>query len=140
MPLYLLGTDHISLHQRGNPSVTDHVRNVPERELAASIVSYEEQLRGWLDVIRKVEQTPKLPLAYQSLREMQLYFCRLQLIDFNVQTEQIYHELRKEYRRLGSMDLRIAASAMATNAILVTRNQRDFSQIAGLILEDWTSS
>ena len=140
MPLYLLDTDHISLHQRGNPHIIDHIRNVPEHELAASIVSYEEQLRGWLDVIRRLEQTPKLPLAYQSLREMQQYFCRLQLIDFNIQTEQIYQALRKEYRRLGSMDLRIAASAMAANAILVTRNQRDFAQISGLIIQDWTSA
>lgn len=138
MPLYLLDTDHISLHQRGHPAILRKFHEIPERDIAASIVSFEEQLRGWLEVIRRVEQSDKLPLAYRSLSEMQRYFCRITIVGFDAGTQLMYQNLRKEHRRLGSFDLRIAASALALDAILVTRNLCDFSQIPSLTIQDWT--
>jgi len=40
-------------------------------------------------------------------------------------------------RLIGPNDLMIAAIATANDAVLVTHNQREFSRIAGLRLEDW---
>ena len=40
--------------------------------------------------------------------------------------------------RLSSPDLKIAAIALTRNATLITQNTRDFQDIAGLKLKDWT--
>lgn len=45
--------------------------------------------------------------------------------------------LRREGRPIGSNDLMIAATALATDLTLVTRNQDEFSRVSGLRLTSW---
>jgi len=49
----------------------------------------------------------------------------------------IRHELSVQERLIGPNDLMIAATAIANDIVLVTHNQKEFSRIAGLRLEDW---
>ena len=49
-----------------------------------------------------------------------------------------YAHLRSLHRRVGRMDLAIAAVVLDSGAVLVTRNRADFDPIEGLAIQDWS--
>jgi len=137
MPLYLLDTDHISLIQRGHANVVSRFRATPIKEIVVSVVSYEEQFRGWLKAISRANTPERMALAYVSLCKMHDLFCGLTMLDFNLQVASIYDDLRRSHRRAGKCDLQIAATTLAHDLTLVTRNTQDFISIANLRLDNW---
>ena len=140
MNLYVLDTDHVSLFQRSDPLVVQHVAAVGPTKLAVTLVTVEEQLRGWLSAIRRTAATLNVTNAYAGLRAALDYFSRIRLLDFDQAAYARYEELRRQKIRIGTQDLRIAAIVLSVGGVLVTRNQRDFAQVPGLIFEDWTIS
>ena len=137
MSLYILDTDHVTLHQRNYPQVIDRIQNVTLEELATTVITVEEQMRGRLAQLGQTRVN--LALAYTQLRTTLDYFCGLTILPFDVVAQQQYQILRSQKIRIGTLDLRIAAIALAQNAVVITRNQRDFEQVPGLKLEDWSS-
>jgi len=55
--------------------------------------------------------------------------------------DRLYGEVRAELQRsgrlIGANDLLIAAHALALDCILVTDNEREFSRVPGLRVENW---
>ena len=47
-------------------------------------------------------------------------------------------QFKKLKLKVRKMDLRISATVLERDAILVTRNLRDFRQVPGLRVEDWS--
>lgn len=62
------------------------------------------------------------------------------MLDFDQLAHDCYKELIRQKIRIGTRDLRIAAITLSRNAILVTRNSKDFSKVPNLRIEDWTIS
>lgn len=135
---FVLDTDHVTLLQRGDRNVVERFAEVPEESVAISIVSYEEQLRGRLSVIRRANTPERLEGAYRRLREMQEFFCAVRILDFDQRAAEIYRDLRHRHGPLGTMDLRIAATVLSAEGTIVTRNTQDFELIAGLRVENWS--
>ena len=140
MRLYVLDTDHVSLLQKNHPQIVQRISNVGAGSLAVTVITVEEQLRGWFKVIRRHSSGPKLIWAYAGLRGAVEYFNTVRLIDFDQAAEACYVDLRRQKIRIGTQDLRIAAITLSVNAVLVTRNRRDFEKVPNLVFEDWTTS
>jgi len=140
MSLWILDTDHFSLLQRGHPLVSQRVNLIPAEEIATTIITAEEQLRGRLDVIRRANSSDTKIIAYIRLRDTLEDLRSINLLDFNQDADDCYRELLRQKIRIGTQDLRIAAIAISRNGILVTRNQRDFEKVPGLVFEDWTAN
>jgi tRNA(fMet)-specific endonuclease VapC len=67
-----------------------------------------------------------------------LYFRTIQIMGFNQHTQAIFRDLRAQRVRIGTQDLRITAIALSQGAILVTRNQQDFTALPSLQTIDWS--
>jgi tRNA(fMet)-specific endonuclease VapC len=134
---YILDTDSVTYHQLGRPGLVQRVAQVAPAEIAATVVTLYEQLRGRLAAINRQQNDRDLQLALQRLQQTQAYFCRVQIIPFDDAAVALYRELLQQKLRIGSQDLRIAAIVLSHKAILVTSNRRHFDQIPGLQIEDW---
>jgi len=76
-----------------------------------------------------------------NLQKLKIFFSPLGSFPFDDHCVEIYarirHDLVLQGCLIGPNDLLIAATALANDAVLVTHNQKEFSRIAGLRLEDW---
>lgn len=66
---------------------------------------------------------------------------RLYIASFDPPADSHYADIRLDLKLrrepIGANDLWIAAHAMALDAVLVSDNEREFSRVAGLKLENW---
>ncbi|RWB66026.1 PIN domain-containing protein [Mesorhizobium sp.] len=66
---------------------------------------------------------------------------RLPLVGIDQDTIRHYAKIRAFLERhgtpIGANDTWIAAQALAINAVLVTDNEREFSRVPGLVVENW---
>jgi tRNA(fMet)-specific endonuclease VapC len=66
------------------------------------------------------------------------WLSKVQIVEFDEPAIRRCEQLKKLKLKVRKMDLRIAAIVLEHDAILVTRNMRDFRQVPGLRLEDWS--
>lgn len=81
--------------------------------------------------------TDHLTLIQRSDVKVSLRFLAAVPLEFTTDAASIYERLRQTFRHAGKMDLQIAATALAVDATLVTRNLRDFNFITNLRLDNW---
>ena len=141
MTQYILDTDHFTFLQQLHPLVKQRVDAINPENIGVTVVTVEEQMRGWLDAVRQASpssQANRLVWAYTGLGDALKFLNNFDLLNFDDRAYIRYVGLRSQRIRIGTQDLKIAAIALSKNSILVTRNQRDFAQVPDLIFEDWT--
>ena len=125
---YLIDTDVCIELARKNPIVVEHVRTIGASECKISNVTLAEMFFG----------------AFKSGREK--HFNDVSVISRLFESYPImylrkYGELRymleKQGKKIGDMDMFIAATALEEDLILVTGNTEHFERIPGLKIENW---
>jgi tRNA(fMet)-specific endonuclease VapC len=138
MSLYVLDTDHLSLHQAGYEPLRVHFLNIPPEQIAITIVSVEEVLRGRLAQVSRATKPQERVVAYHWLHRTLEFLHDFAVLKFDVQAEAYFQALREQRIRIGTQDLMIAAIALRQRATVVTRNEKDFGRVPGLKVEDWS--
>ena len=140
MNLYCLDTDHMSLLRRGGANALPlemRLSAVSDEQIVTCIVVYEEQMRGWMAEIARMQTGTQAIIPYDSLAVTLTIYCAMNVLPFDAQAAARYDVLKRQVR-IGPMDLKIAAIALANDATVLTRNVRDFSRVPGLKIEDWS--
>jgi len=135
---WLFDTDHVSLHERAHPRLRAKLESAPPGAIAVSVVTAEEMIRGRLAVLARRSEGQARVHAYSKFLETVHFFSSIPVLPFDPPCEAKFQELRALGLRVGSQDLRIAATAVVYELVLVTRNKQDFAQVPGLRLEDWS--
>jgi predicted nucleic acid-binding protein len=128
----ILDTDVVSnlMSRRPSPHLLARLSEVPHDELCTTAITIGELAYGanrvnrpelYERAMRLLEGSPVLAFDQEAGQAYGRVRCDLELLG----------------QRLSDPDLRIAATAMAQGATLVTGNVKHFGRIGGLAVADW---
>lgn len=139
MRLYVLDTDISGFVQNEHPTVTARINALPNDDtVATTVVTFGEDLSGWLPACRRARNGQARAQAYERLMDGLDFYREMICLPFDVVAATIFDQLRTQKIRIGTNDLAIAAITLSVNGILVTRNAVDFQRVPDLLFEDWT--
>ncbi len=127
---YMLDTDTFSyLISNRYPAVRTHVAN-RQGSIVLSSITIAESLFG-----AKKNGSKKLLSLISLFRDI------FPILPWDSTAAEAYSEIRTHMEKIGhpigNMDMMIAAAAISANCRLVTNNERHFSHIPGLKIENW---
>jgi tRNA(fMet)-specific endonuclease VapC len=137
--MYLLDTDTLTHLHSGNTNVINRLENLQDEEVAITIVTKLEILRGRIDYLLKAFSGSDLLKAQELFSRSETLLNQLPVILIDQNAANQFDRLQdiSKFRKIGRSDLLIASIALANQAWLVTRNLRHFRQIPHLFLENW---
>ena len=138
----VLDTDHMSLLEwgdEGSESLRERLVDAGSEDVATTIVSYEEQMGGWMAYIASAKTVRQQVEAYSRLRRQLENYRQIPILDFDDTAATEFQRLRRSRIRIGTMDLKIAAITRSRDALLLSRNLVDFQKVPGLKVEDWSA-
>jgi tRNA(fMet)-specific endonuclease VapC len=138
MPVYVLDTDILSLHQRKHSQVLAAAAAHAADVLCISTVTVEEQIGGWSALVRAAKTPPEQENAAMFLAALVVSWGGFVVVPLTVPAITRFEGLVKAKLNVRRNDLRIAAIALELAATVVTRNRRDFGRVPGLSIEDWS--
>ncbi len=141
--MILLDTDHLSVFLDERDSRQRVLKGFMEaagEPVTTSIVNVEEVVRGWFAIVHRLRDVHRQLPAYERLRQFFDVLGDWELTAFDERAAHQFTILRRQRIRIGTMDLKIASISLVSDALLVTANLRDFSQVPGLRCENWLQS
>ena len=132
MKRYMLDTDMCSYIIKEHPeSVRQRFQTLAMEQLCISVVTYAELIYG---VERSSSKRINRPIIEDFVRH-------LDVMNWDTEAADQYGVIRAELEAagtpIGAMDMMIAAHAKSIKAVLVTNNQKRFTKVRGLKIDNW---
>jgi len=132
MQRYMLDTDMCSYIIKEHPAkVLKHFQKLDMDTICISIITYAELMYG-------VERSSSKRINHAVIKNFTKY---LDVIQWDLEAADCYAMIRTKLEKkgtpIGAMDMMIAAHSQSIDAVLVTNNQKHFSKVKGLKIENW---
>jgi len=129
---YLLDTNICIYVLRDRPSHVREVFNRHAAHLCTSSIVLGELLYG----------AEKSAQPERNLEQIERFMARLEVLAFDEAAAAHFGSIRAELERggepIGAYDLMVAGHARSVGLRLVTNNEREFTRVPGLLVENWT--
>ncbi len=101
--MFIIDTDHVNLLEWGSGAIGqrlhERIRGLPEGEVATTIISFEEQTRGWLAFQARARTIEQQVTAYRKLNRHLNIYCEIDVLEFDTEAAAEFERLRREDRR-----------------------------------------
>ena len=137
--MHILDTDTLSHLHTGNQNVIRAIQQLSDPDIATTIITKVEMLRGRIDYILKAEADQDLLKAQQLFYRTEELLSQMEVMSVTQDAVNRLAELVAipKLRKVGRADLIIASITLSHRATLVTRNVRHFRHISGLKVTNW---
>lgn len=130
---FLLDTDICIYALKQNPVVLRNLLAHERADVAISVITEAELRTG----------AAKSHSAAKTLRSVENFLGPLRIVEFTSEDAAAYASVRAKLERagtpIGPLDTLIAAQAVARRLIVVSNNEREFSRVTGLRVENWAA-
>jgi len=130
---FLLDTDTCIYAIKQDASVLRRLLSESRADIAVSVITEGELRTG----------AAKSSNADKTRRRVENFLRPLSILEFTSEDAASYAQIRGRLERagtpIGPLDTLIAAQAVLCKLTLVTNNQREFSRIPGLRVENWSA-
>jgi tRNA(fMet)-specific endonuclease VapC len=128
---YLLDTNTaITVIKRRPSEILDRF-NQHAGQLCLSVISQAELMHG----------AEKSAARERNFRVLEDFLSRLEVLDYGQKAAAHYGEIRSELEKkgtpIGVNDLHIAGHARSEGLTVVTNNEKEFTRVSGLRVENW---
>jgi len=128
---YLLDTNIVSdIIRNPRGRIAEHIKVVGEKQVCTSIVVAAELRYGAVK-----RGSPRL------VAQLDAVIATLEVLPFELPADAAYGLIRSRLEQagkpVGGNDLLIAAQTLTLGHTLVTDNEREFSRVDGLVIENW---
>jgi tRNA(fMet)-specific endonuclease VapC len=139
--MILLDTDHLTLlSYPKSPRCQELIARMeasPDQEIGTTIISVEEQWRGWFAVVARHRDVRRQVKPYEELVKFHAFLSNWTIVPFDDQAANPFEQIRADGVRIGTMDLKIASIALVHDALVLSANLQDFQKVPGLRVENW---
>ena len=135
--MILLDTDHATVLKYRDTErcqrLMTRLAMVADDEIGTTIITVEEQMRGWLASIAKERKVSRQIAPYRELVGLFDFFSDFEILSLEEKAVAIFDQFSRI--RIGTMDRKIAAIALANDALLLPANARISGRFPGFDLK-----